>query len=84
MIRYVQDFKVLLSKGKLVEQKAFLRSFIKRIDFDPTRVAIEYTVPMPAEKNRTSEREVLSIEQIGSAGRTRTYDQAVNSRPLYR
>ena len=84
VIRYVQDFKVLLSKGKLVEQKAFLRSFIKRIDFDPTRVAIEYTVPMPAEKDRTSEREVLSIEQIGSAGRTRTYDQAVNSRPLYR
>jgi site-specific DNA recombinase len=81
---YVWDFKEVLSEGTFVEQKAFLRSFIKRIEFEPGQVAIEYTIPLPTEKDEAIEREVLSIEQTGSAGRTRTYDQAVNSRPLYR
>ena len=61
-----------------------LRSFIKRIEFEPGQVTIDYTIPLPTEKDGAIEREVLSIKQTGSAGRTRTYDQAVNSRPLYR
>jgi len=65
VLDYVKDFKALLSKGTFVEQKAFLRSFIKRIDFEPGQVAINYTIPMPVEKGKTSEREVLSIEQNG-------------------
>jgi uncharacterized coiled-coil DUF342 family protein len=31
---YVDDLRVLLSKGSLMEQKAFPRSFIKRIEID--------------------------------------------------
>lgn len=31
---YVDDLRALLSKGSLMEQKAFLRSFIKRIEID--------------------------------------------------
>ena len=81
---YVRDLKEVLSEGTFVEQKAFLRSFIKRIEFESGQVAIEYTIPLPTEKDEAIEREVLSTKQIGSAGRTRTYDQAVNSRPLYR
>jgi hypothetical protein len=65
-----------------MEQRAFLRSFVKRIEFEPGQVAIDYTVPMPIEK-KTSEREVLSIRQLGSPSWTRTNNLAVNSRPLY-
>jgi len=74
VLDYVKDFKALLSKGTFVEQKAFLRSFIKRIDFEPSQVAINYTIPLPVEKGKTSEREVLSIEQSGGPFWTRTRD----------
>ena len=84
VLRYAKNLKSLLSKGTFMEQKAFLRSFIKRIEFEPGQVAIEYTIPMPIEKDRTSEREVLSFERLGSPSRIRTCDLAVNSRPLYR
>ncbi len=50
---------------------------------NPPRVAIDYTIPLPLEDGLTSSKEVLRINKNGSGGRTRTYDQAVNSRPLY-
>ena len=50
---------------------------------NPPRVAIDYTIPLPLEDGLTSSKEVLRINKTGSGGRTRTYDQAVNSRPLY-
>jgi site-specific DNA recombinase len=84
VLEYAKDLRALLSRGTFMEQKAFLRSFIRKIDFEPGHVAIDYTIPMPIEKDRTSAREVLSIKQRGSGGWTRTSDQAVNSRPLYR
>ena len=81
---YVRDLGALLSQGTLVEQKTFLRSFIKKIEFEPGQVTIDYTIPMPIDKNRASEREVLSTDKIGSPSWIRTNNLAVNSRPLYR
>jgi hypothetical protein len=76
VLRHTQDLKVLLSKGTLTEQKAFLKSFIRRIDLGLGQVAIDYTIPVPVGKDRTSEREVLSIERLGSPlwikGKTRS------------
>ncbi len=83
VLRHTQDLKVLLAEGTLTEQNAFLRSFIRRIDLGLGKVAIDYTIPMPTGKDRTSEREVLSIERLGSPGWIRTNNLAVNSRPLY-
>lgn len=61
VLSYAQDLRALLSKGIFVEQKAFLRSFIKRVGFEPGQVIIDYTIPIPAEKGKAFEREVLSI-----------------------
>ncbi len=58
-------------------------TFIRRIDFDKEQVGIEYTFPIPAGGELTATKEFLSIRGDGSAGRIRTYDQSVNSRPLY-
>jgi hypothetical protein len=66
-----------------MEQKALLRSFIKKIELELGQVTIDYTVPMPIE-NKTSERKVLSIKRCGSPSWIRTNNLAVNSRPLYR
>ena len=45
-------------------------------------VAINYTIPMPVEKGKTSEREVLSIEQSGGRCCTigRTFELVFNLR----
>jgi site-specific DNA recombinase len=84
VLDYVRDLGVLLSQGTFVEQKTFLRSFIKKVNFEPGQVTIDYTIPMPIEENRTSEREVLSLDKVGSPSWIRTNNLAVNSRPLYR
>ena len=42
-----------------------MRSFVKRIDFEPRQVAISYTILMPIENDVSSEREVLSIGYNG-------------------
>jgi site-specific DNA recombinase len=84
LLDYVGYLKDLLSKGTLMERKSFLRSFVKRIGFEPGQVSIDYTIPMHAEQDGTCDREVLSIKQVGSPSWIRTNNLAVNSRPLYR
>jgi hypothetical protein len=65
--RYVEDLRETLEQGSLMEQKGFLRSFIKRIDLDHPNAEIEYTVPMtPPKKKEPLRREVLPIVQNGS------------------
>ena len=59
---YVQDLADLLSKGSIVEQKSFLRSFIKRI-VNHLEVKIDYNIPIIKEMDRTSKSEVLPMLQ---------------------
>ncbi len=79
---YVEDLSSLLGKGSIVEQKSFLRSFVKRIEVNPPQVAIDYTIPLETKKVEPLTREVLPFEYNGSPGRTRTCNLVVNSHPL--
>ncbi|MBI4283551.1 MAG: recombinase family protein [Chloroflexi bacterium] len=63
---YVADLKGLLASASFLEQKAFLRSFVKRVEFNPPQVAIDYTIPLPQPDGLTSTREVLRINKTGS------------------
>jgi site-specific DNA recombinase len=81
---YVDDLQALLSKGSIVEQKSFLRSFVKRIEVNLPRVVVNYTLPLKTQKVEPLEREVLPFAYDGSPGRTRTSDQVVNSHSLCR
>ena len=80
---YVASLKSVLSSNSFLEQKSFLRSFIKRIELNMPQVVIDYAMPLPIEGLTTTE-EVLCIYKLGSPSRIRTYNLAVNSRPLYR
>ena len=82
--QHVSDLKGLLESASFLERKGFLRSFVKRVEFTLPQVAIDYTIPLPIEGGLTISKEVLRINKSGSPGRIRTYDLAVNSRPLYR
>ena len=81
---YVEDLRALLGKGSIVEQKSFLRSFVKRIEVSLPQVAIDYTIPLETKKVEPLTREVLPFEYSGSPSRTRTYNLVVNSHPLCR
>jgi hypothetical protein len=63
---YVDDLKALLSKGSIVEQKSFLRSFVKRIAVNLPQVVITYTMPLKTQKVEPLEREVLPFAYDGS------------------
>jgi site-specific DNA recombinase len=69
--KYVSSLKTVLGSSSFIEQKAFLRSFISRIDFDSPQVTIEYTMPIPSGE-LTCTKEVLRIEKVGSPTRIRT------------
>ena len=78
-MEYVKDLKALLEEGAFTEQKAFLRSFIKSIDYAPDEVAISYTIPMPVGENKLVLDEVLSMEPYGRPCRSRTCDTLIKS-----
>ncbi len=78
---YVEDLRDTLNEGSIMQRKAFLNSFIRRINIKDSKAEIEYTCPIGLGGNRRNE--VLSMAQIGSRGRARTYNFAVNSRALY-
>jgi hypothetical protein len=63
---YVDDLKALLSKGSIVEQKSFLRSFVKRIEVNLPQVVVNYTMPLKTQKVEPLEREVLPFAYAGS------------------
>ena len=60
---YVEELKRVLIEGSFIHQKAILRKFVKRVELGEKAVTIEYSIPLENEK--TSEKEVLDIKQIG-------------------
>jgi hypothetical protein len=78
---YVEDLRNTLNEGSIMQRKAFLNSFIRRINLKDSEAEIEYTCPIGLSGNRRNE--VLSMARIGSRGRARTCNPSVNSRLLY-
>jgi len=72
---YVSSLKALLGSSSFMEQKSFLRSFVKRVELNEPQVVIDYTMPLPINGLTTTE-EVLRIDKHGSPSRTRTYNLA--------
>ena len=82
--RLIGDMKAVLESSTFPESKRFLRSFIRRVEYTENDLGIEYTVPVNLGGELTGTKEVLNTGMLGSRGRIRTCDLAVNSRPLYR
>ena len=72
--RYVEDLRSLLGSASIIEQKAFLRSFVKSIEVGHEEATIHYTLPMPPENSTHDKVGVLSLIRNGSAYRIRTGD----------
>ena len=76
---YAKDLADLLQNGSIMEQKAILKSFVKRIIVNRPDIKLDYTLPLVNQNDigRTTETEVLPMLQIGSPARTRTSDTLV-------
>jgi len=62
---YTRDLKKLLEESEITERKAFLRSFIKRIDINTDKATVHYHLPLPNNENRKLAAEVLPIVTPG-------------------
>ena len=60
---YVASLKTFLGSSSFIEQKSFLKSFIKRIELNEPQVVIDYTMPLPI-NGLTATEEVLYIDGI--------------------
>lgn len=67
VLAYVDNLRDLLQKGTVAERRAFLRSFVKRIDVFPDEVKLEYRIPEGNKKVERSLREVLPSITYGGA-----------------
>jgi len=87
----VSTLRETLDVGTLAQRKQFLRSFIRKIEYNHPKVTIIYTFPLlPSSPDGSQDTEefcfigkrqrVLCIDKKGSSGRTRTYNPPVNSR----
>ena len=70
--KYVEDLQSLLGSASFLERKAFLASFVRRVEFDKRQVRIEYTVPVALDNGLTGTTEVRNVGKAGTPGRTRT------------
>ena len=62
---YAKDFKCLLEEAGIVESKAFLRSFIKRIEIVGENVKVHYNLPMPIDGRMKESLGVLPMATPG-------------------
>ena len=65
---YAQDLRGLLEESDFAERKAFLRSFIKRIEVNNEQVTIHYRLPLPQGDKERVTAEILPIEPWWSWG----------------
>ena len=63
---YARDLKSLLEEADIAESKAFLRSFIKRIEIHKSQAVIHYNLPVPY-REETQAVGVLPMVTIGGA-----------------
>jgi site-specific DNA recombinase len=75
IVAYSKDLKQILGKGTIIEQKSFLRSFIRRIEVHKDKIVIDYTIPIDKGGGDPPTCEVLPLVQSGSPNRTRTEAQ---------
>ena len=66
IMSYVNDLRVVLGSASILEQRAFLRSFVEEVQVGADEVTIHYTMPMPP---IDKEEEKISVLPIGYRGR---------------
>ena len=72
MKKYARDLRTLLEESDFTERKAFLRSFVKRVEVSRNEVTVHYKIPLPPEGETKERVSVLPIDTFGGEAGTRT------------
>jgi site-specific DNA recombinase len=72
VMSYVNELEQILGEKSFLQQKTFLRRFVKRVEVNPKGFVMDYTIPVAVDNNKTSTREVLYINKDGSPSWIRT------------
>ena len=81
---YTDDLKALLISSPIIEQRAFLKTFIESIKVGDKEITIDYTLPMPPANSAREVVGVLPFEMNGRPCRSRTCDTLIKSQLLPR
>jgi len=79
---YAEDLRRLLDEARVPERRAFLRSFIKRIEIDGGSARVHYIVPVPPEGGEGESVGVLPIVTLGGLIMTFPHSVADSLSPL--
>jgi site-specific DNA recombinase len=71
---YARDLRGLLEEAELTERRAFLRSFVKRIEVNRGQVSVQYRLPLPQGGKANEPLTVLPTVTSGGAEGIRTPD----------
>jgi site-specific DNA recombinase len=82
MRHYINDLRSVLGSSSIVEQKVFLRSFVRTIDVSNCEVTVNYMLPMPPENEDKETIGVLAFMRNGRPYRDRTCDTLIKSQVL--
>jgi hypothetical protein len=77
VLEYVKDLRHLLGESPIMEQKAFLKSFVKTVELDGAKVTVNYTVPLPPDKTTRETVRVLDFIPNGEPCEIRTHDTLI-------
>jgi len=76
---YADDLKALLGSSPIIEQRAFLKTFIESIEMGGTEFTVDYTFPMPPNNLKREVFGVLPFEMNGRPYGSRTCDTLIKS-----
>ena len=87
---FAEDMSEFLKTSELTETRAFVHSFVKKIEVKPGKATIVYSIPTPDDSPMRGadvaevalNGRVMNSVLPGGLGRVRTCDQSVMSRPL--
>ena len=69
---HAQDIRSVLEEANVTESKAFLRTFVKRIEIENGKVKVNFNLPVPPDMNVRNLPSVLPIDTPGGAEGIRT------------
>lgn len=71
---YVNDLRLELDSGALMERKAFIKTFVNEIEVTGKKAVLRYTIPLTPKALKEETIGVLSTEHYGGRPWTRTTD----------
>ena len=65
VVSHIADLKSLLRSGSIIEQRSFVKAFIRKITVDWPKIKIDYSLPIIRKDKKRVKSEVLPFDSFG-------------------